>query len=208
MVVYELAEAELIPVIEPVQPGLVLRVDIVENHTGNPVCHIRGFYRLRFNGSVYFLLLVRQEHINIAVFLHERLADKAVKRFLHPLGECSAVLVNIGNHEARDIIEVCPDLLDVLDHKQSFQHVYGKALFRMGGIERGIVKRLGDNALVRMVKELFQCVIEHIERNKRPWFLVHQPDGGFLEQRKHGTLTLCKMLSGRTMRSYGSQNAA
>lgn len=38
----------------------------------------------------------------------------------------------------------------------------------MGGIERGIVKRLGDNALVRMVKELFQCVIEHIERNKRP----------------------------------------
>ena len=34
----------------------------------------------------------------------------------------------------------------------------------MGGIERGIVKRLGDNALVRMVKELFQCVIEHMEQ--------------------------------------------
>ena len=32
----------------------------------------------------------------------------------------------------------------------------------MGGIERGIVKRLGDNALVRMVKENKRIVCEKI----------------------------------------------
>ena len=58
-----------------------------------------------------------------------------------------------------------------------------------------------------MVKEIFERVIEEMERNDRACFGVAQTHGGFLEQRQHGAFALGKMFSGRAVLADGGQRA-
>ena len=161
---------------------------------------------MAFNFPVDFLFLVSEENVDVAVFLHQHLADKDFKSFFNFLFQFDTVGINIVDHQAGDVVDIGGDFLDVFDHEQRFQYVYVEAVFLTVGVDIVVFPGPHDYAFMAVVQELVQGIIEHVERNDCTRLFVHQFHGRFLEQRDHRTLTLGQMLTGSTMGAYGSQN--
>ena len=70
-----------------------------------------------------------------------------------------------------------------------------------------IIVRAGNHALMAMVKEVLQCVIEQMERNKHAHLPVPQLRCRFFEECQHGTLSFGKVLSGSAMCANRCQHA-
>ena len=68
-----------------------------------------------------------------------------------------------------------------------------------------IIQCMSNDALVRMIKELLQRIIEQMERNDCPRFRIHKFYGRFLKKSQHGTLTLSQVLAGCAMGSDRGQ---
>ena len=161
---------------------------------------------MAFNFPVDFLFLVSEENIDVAVFLHQHLADKDFQGFFHFLFQFDKVGIDIVDHEACDVVDIGGYLLNVFDHEQRFQYVYVEAVFLTVRVDIVVLPGPDNYAFMAVVQELVQGIIEHVERNDCSRLLIHQLHGRFLEQCNHRTFALGQMLAGSTMGADGSQH--
>ena len=91
------------------------------------------------------------------------------------------------NHQRSNLFQIRSDLFDVFDHEERFQHIHVKTGFCMFRIQNIVVQSLDNDSAVGVIKEFFQWIIEQMERHQPAGFIIHNPFGGFLEERQHGT---------------------
>ena len=99
------------------QDDLLIK-DIIEDHFGDLCAHFSELDVLTLDLAVDLLLFVGQKYISFAVFLDKRLAHKAFQSVLHAARQIHAILINIGDHQARDVVDVRRDFFDVFNHEQ------------------------------------------------------------------------------------------
>ena len=75
---------------------------------------------MRVDFTVDFLFLVRQENIEVAVFLYQSLPCQYPERVRYPVAERNPVVAQGTYHKACDIFQRGADFRDVFYHKQRF----------------------------------------------------------------------------------------
>ena len=165
-VIHRLIERETIASIERRITITLVLTDVLKNHFRNLGDDLRHFHILFFNFVVDLLFLVRQEYIQAAVLLNQHLAGQHFQRILDPTFQFNAVVIDILHHQAGDIVDIRLDFQHILNHKQSFQDIDGKhiAVFLLR-VDITVVVCPDDDAPMAVVKEIFQCVIETVERH-------------------------------------------
>ena len=202
-----MVEIESVPPVESRVAVILVLEDILIDHLGHFVDYLRHLDILAVDLAVDLLFLIRQENIYASVLLHQHLLLQYLEGIFHPALQLNAVIVDIADHEAGDIVHIRLDFQDILDHEQCLEHVNDKdaALF-MFGIDLRIVIGAQDHTPVTMVQEILQCIIKQMERYNDAHLFIFQSCGRLFKQRQHGTLTFRQMFAGSTVRTDGCQN--
>ena len=61
---------------------------------------------------------IGQEYINFPISLHKHLTHQHVQSILYFCFQLNTVIINIGNHKACDVINVClNNIINIFDHE-------------------------------------------------------------------------------------------
>ena len=206
-VIHHLVEREGVPSAECRILVLFAGEDVLKDHLSDLREDFRHLHVFFFNLVVDLLLLIGQEHIDAAVFLDQHLAHQHLQGFLRLCFQGKAVIVDVGDHQAGDVVHICLDLHHIFDQEQGLQHVDGKdVLFLLFRVDVAVIIGTNDHAAVAVVKEVFQCIVEFMERHDGTDFFVHQLHGRLFEQCQHRALTLGQMLTGCTVGTDAGQH--
>ena len=207
-VINGLIEAERIPAVERRVTVLLIGEDILKDHLRNLIDYLCHFNILAVDFAVDLLFFICQEDIVQTILLHQHLTHQDLECFFNMLFYFDAIIVDIFNHQAGDIINVGFNLQDILDHEQGFQHIDGKDIaLLMVRIDIVVVICPDDDPLMTMIQEVLQSIIETMERYDRADIFIFQRHSRLFEQSQHRTLTLGQVLSGSAVRTDRSKNA-
>ena len=207
-IIYKLVEAKGIAAIEDRIGVAFAGENVLKNHFRDLGDDLRRFYIFLLNFIVDFLFLIGQEDIDAAVFLHEHLPHQDLQRFLHTAFQLNPVIVDIFNHQAGDVVDVCLNFQHIFDHEECLEDIDGEdILVLLLRVDIAVVISPDDHPAVAVIQKVFQCVIEAMEGYNDPCLFIHDIDGGFLKKRQHGALTAGKVFTGSPVGTNRSQYA-
>ena len=207
-IIYKLVEAKGIAAIEDRIGVAFAGENVLKNHFRDLGDDLRRFYIFLLNFIVDFLFLIGQEDIDAAVFLHEHLPHQDLQRFLHTAFQLNPVIVDIFNHQAGDVVDVCLNFQHIFDHEECLEDIDGEdILVLLLRVDIAVVISPDDHPAVAVIQKVFQCVIKAMEGYNDPCLFIHDIDGGFLKKRQHGALTAGKVFTGSPVGTNRSQYA-
>ena len=190
-VIHSLIEAEGIPAVECRIAVFLVGEDVLENHLGNLVDDLRHLHVLAVDLAVNLLLLIGQENIEAAVFLHQHLPHQHFQGFFHLLLDGDAIIVDIFDHETYNVVDVGFNLQHIFDHEECLQDIDGEDIALLViRVDVAVVIGFHDHTLVAVIQEVLQRVIEPVERHNRADFFLFDSLRRFLEKCQHGAFAL------------------
>ena len=168
-------------------PEFLIAEDVFKNDFRSFTNDFSHFNILVFDFSVDLLLFVGQEYIVVPVLLDKHLTNQDFQSLFDALLQGNTIRIDVGDHQAGNVIDICGDLFDVLDHEEGFQHINIEIICFIVRINVAVISCPRNNALVAMVQELMECIIKDIEGDQRTMLTIHKLHGRFLEQSDHGT---------------------
>ena len=116
------------------------------------------------------------------ILLNEHLTHQNLQGFLNTPLDFNTIIVNVLDHKAGDIVDVGFYLKDVLDHEQGLQHIDSEnVLVLMIRIDITVVVSLDNDALMAVIQEILQRIIEAVERYDCPDAFILECHSGLFE---------------------------
>ena len=131
---------------------LLICENVLKNHFRSLIDHLCHFHILALDFTIDLLLLVCQEYIDFSVSLHKHLTHQHFQSVLYFCFQLDTIILNVGNHKACDVINICFHIIDIFDHKQCFQYIDCKHILGlMIRIDKAVIISLDDNSSVAVV---------------------------------------------------------
>ena len=162
-------------------PVFLITEDIFKNDFRSLADDLSHFNVLVFDFPIDFLLFIGQEDIVVPILLDKHLANQYFQRFFDALLQGNTICIDVRDHQAGNVIDICCDLFDVLDHEEGFQHIDIKIVYFVVRVDIAIISCPGNNAFVTVVQELMECIIKDIEGDERTMLTIHKLHGRFLK---------------------------
>ena len=97
---------------------LLICENVLKNHLRSLVDYFCHFHILTLDFTIDLLLLVGQEYIDFPISLHKHLTHQHFQSVLYFCFQLNTVIINIGNHKACDVINVClNNIINIFDHE-------------------------------------------------------------------------------------------
>ena len=97
---------------------LLICENVLKNHLRSLVDYFCHFHILALDFTIDLLLFIGQEYINFPISLHKHLTHQHVQSILYFCFQLNTVIINIGNHKACDVINVClNNIINIFDHE-------------------------------------------------------------------------------------------